>query len=102
MNTLKLLKFRTFRALKYSPEIIFLDVLFTEMPPPNGKRLVYTRDSGRLTFEQRSFYETNGYLVIRRLVPLDLLEKCSKRFDDIAAGVADKGMMTGLYHRYFQ
>lgn len=59
-----------------------------------GKKLVYTRDSGRLTFEQRCFYETNGYIVIRRLVPLDLLIKCSKRFDDIATGVVDKDIMT--------
>ncbi|XP_037038461.1 phytanoyl-CoA dioxygenase, peroxisomal-like [Bradysia coprophila] len=59
-----------------------------------AKKLVYTRDSGRLTFEQRCFYEKNGYIVFPRLVPLDLLERCSKRFDDIASGVVDKGTMT--------
>ncbi|KAJ6624282.1 Phytanoyl-CoA dioxygenase, peroxisomal [Pseudolycoriella hygida] len=64
-----------------------------KMSPP-GKKLIYTRDSSRLTFEQRCFYETNGYIVFRRLVPLDLLEKCSRRFDDIASGKVDKGVMT--------
>lgn len=59
-----------------------------------AKKLVYTRDSPRLTFEQRCFYEKNGFIVFPRLVPLDLLEKCSKRFDDIASGAADKGVMT--------
>ncbi|KAG4074444.1 hypothetical protein HA402_015140 [Bradysia odoriphaga] len=59
-----------------------------------AKKLVYTRDSGRLTFEQRCFYEKNGYIVFPRLVPLDLLERCSKRFDDIASGVVHKGSMT--------
>lgn len=60
---------------------------------PTAKKLVYTRDSGRLTFEQRCFYEKNGYIVFPRLVPLDLLSKYSQRFDDIAAGVVDKGNM---------
>lgn len=59
-----------------------------------AKKFVYTRDSPRLTFEQRCFYEKNGFIVFPRLVPLDLLEKCSKRFDDIASGAADKGVMT--------
>lgn len=59
-----------------------------------AKKLVYTRDSTRLTFEQRCFYEKNGFIVFPRLVPLDLLDRCSKRFDDIASGVVDKGTMT--------
>lgn len=60
---------------------------------PAGKKLIYTRDSGRLTFEQRCFYEKNGYIVFPGLVPMDLLTKCSKRFDDIASGAVDKGNM---------
>ncbi len=59
----------------------------------SAKKLVYTRDSGLLTFDQRCFYERNGYLVIPRLVPLDVLAKCSKRFDDIADGTVGKGQM---------
>ncbi|XP_037043165.1 phytanoyl-CoA dioxygenase, peroxisomal-like isoform X2 [Bradysia coprophila] len=60
----------------------------------NSKKLVYTRDNCRLTFDQRCFYEKNGYLVIRKLVPLDLLQKCSQRFDDIASGAVSKDIMT--------
>lgn len=57
-----------------------------------GKKLVYTLDSDRLTFDQRCFYETNGYFVVPRLVPLNILAKCSKRFDDIVEGkvIVDK------------
>ncbi len=65
-------------------------------PPKNitQTKSVYKRDMSPLTFEQRRFYETNGYIIIRRLVPLDLLAKCSKRFDDIASGVVQKDVMT--------
>lgn len=62
--------------------------------PPTGKKLLYTRDSGRLTFDQRCFYESNGYIVFPRLVPLSVLSKCSQRFDDIASGAVDKGPIT--------
>lgn len=60
---------------------------------PSARNLIYTRESGRLTFDQRCFYESNGYLVIPRLVPLDVLTKCSKRFDDIVEGTVDRGNM---------
>ncbi|XP_037043166.1 probable phytanoyl-CoA dioxygenase [Bradysia coprophila] len=59
-----------------------------------AKTLAYTRDNGRLTFDQRCFYEKNGYLVIRKLVPLDILEECSQRFEEIASGRIHKGEMT--------
>jgi len=59
-----------------------------------SKKLVLTRDSGRLTFEQRCFYESNGYIVFPRLVPVNILTKCSQRFDDIASGIVDKGQIT--------
>lgn len=58
------------------------------------KNLVYTRDNCRLTFDQRCFYEKNGYIVIRKLISLDLLQKCSQRFDDIATGAIGKDIMT--------
>ena len=35
----------------------------------------YTLDSPRLTREQRQFYEENGFLVIKKLVPEDKLQK---------------------------
>lgn len=59
-----------------------------------SNKLVYTRDNCRLTFEQRCFYETNGYIVIRKLVPPNVLQGCSQRFDDIASGVVGKDVMT--------
>ncbi len=68
--------------------------LFSRKMSPTTKKFIYTRDSSRLTFDQRCFYETNGYLVIRGLVPLEILTKCSQRFDDIAAGKIRKGEMT--------
>lgn len=58
-----------------------------------AKKLLYTRDYGLLTFDQRCFYESNGYIVIPRIVPLNILAKCSKRFDDIVDGTVDRGHM---------
>ncbi|XP_034940389.1 phytanoyl-CoA dioxygenase, peroxisomal-like [Chelonus insularis] len=56
--------------------------------------LFYTRDIGRLTLDQRLFYEKNGYIVIPQLVFPEILRKCSQRFDDIASGRVDKGHIT--------
>jgi len=56
-----------------------------------AKKLALTRDSGLLTFDERCFYEKNGYLVVRGLIPLNILSKCSKRFDDIVAGTVERG-----------
>ncbi|XP_008209757.1 phytanoyl-CoA dioxygenase, peroxisomal [Nasonia vitripennis] len=53
-----------------------------------------TRDTGRLSHAQRVFYERNGFLVIPGLVPLDILQKCSRRFDDYATGKIPKGFTT--------
>ncbi|XP_057321881.1 phytanoyl-CoA dioxygenase, peroxisomal-like [Microplitis mediator] len=58
------------------------------------KNLILTRETHRLTVDQRIFYETNGYLVIPQLISNDLLEKCKQRFDDIVDGKVDRGMMT--------
>ncbi|XP_058800341.1 phytanoyl-CoA dioxygenase, peroxisomal-like [Phymastichus coffea] len=57
-------------------------------------KLTLTKDTGRLTLGQRQFYELNGFLVIPRIVSLDILDKCSKRFDDYASGKVDKGYTT--------
>ncbi|XP_011494693.1 PREDICTED: phytanoyl-CoA dioxygenase, peroxisomal-like [Ceratosolen solmsi marchali] len=56
--------------------------------------LTLTKDIGQLTIAQRNFYEHNGFLVIPRLVPVNILDKCSKRFDDYASGVIPKGSIT--------
>ncbi|XP_015121816.1 phytanoyl-CoA dioxygenase, peroxisomal [Diachasma alloeum] len=58
------------------------------------QNLILTRDTGRLTLDQRRFYETSGYLVIPKLVPQEALDKFSQRFDDIVAGKVEHGMMT--------
>lgn len=59
-----------------------------------AKSLVLTKNNDRLTFQQRCFYESNGYIVFPRFVPLSILNKCSQRFDDIANGSVDRGSMT--------
>lgn len=58
------------------------------------KNLILTKETHRLTVDQRIFYETNGYLVIPQLISHDVLEKCTQRFDDIVDGKVDRGMMT--------
>ncbi|XP_043272790.1 probable phytanoyl-CoA dioxygenase isoform X2 [Venturia canescens] len=64
----------------------------------NNKTLRFTRNTGqRLTPDQRIFYEENGYLVVPRLVPQNILEKCSSRFDDIATKKVKRGMMTVMH-----
>jgi len=40
----------------------------------------YTKDMFRLTDNQRTFYEKNGYLVFPGLIPQDVLDKCHKRY----------------------
>ena len=54
----------------------------------------YTNDNPLLSLEQRSFYDENGYLVIRKLIDDDILDKCCQRFIDICEGRVDKGLMT--------
>jgi len=36
----------------------------------------FTLDTTKLSFEQRSFYEDNGYIVIKNLVDPKLLDAC--------------------------
>ncbi|XP_063983685.1 phytanoyl-CoA dioxygenase, peroxisomal-like [Diachasmimorpha longicaudata] len=58
------------------------------------ENFILTRDTGRLTLEQRRFYEMSGYLVIPKLIPQETLNKFSRRFDDIVAGKTGRGVMT--------
>jgi len=47
-----------------------------------------------LTDADRIFYEENGYVVVRNLLPHNLLDKWSQRFRDICEGKVDKGRIT--------
>lgn len=42
----------------------------------------YTTDKGCLTLEQRKFYEENGYIVIKKFLKDDDIEKWKQRFLD--------------------
>lgn len=44
------------------------------------RKFEYTVDGGCLTLEQREFYEENGFLVIRKFLKDDSIEKWKKRF----------------------
>ncbi|EFA06775.2 phytanoyl-CoA dioxygenase, peroxisomal [Tribolium castaneum] len=57
-------------------------------------RFRYTQDGGVLTYEQRQFYEDNGYIVIKNNVSHALLDEIQDRFIKICDGVADPGFMT--------
>ncbi|KAF7996023.1 hypothetical protein HCN44_009061 [Aphidius gifuensis] len=59
----------------------------------NGE-LILTKNNGKLTIDQRKFYENNGYLVIPKLISQKLLDDCSQRFDDYADGKIEKGSIT--------
>ncbi|KAF7381328.1 hypothetical protein HZH66_013722 [Vespula vulgaris] len=54
----------------------------------------FTRNNDRLTFNQRLFYEKNGFLIISDLIPRYILDKCSERYDDIIAKKIDPGNIT--------
>lgn len=43
----------------------------------------YTLDNPVLSYEQRNFYEDNGYIVIRNLVPKEKLDVYRERFEQI-------------------
>ncbi|CAG5120202.1 unnamed protein product [Candidula unifasciata] len=53
----------------------------SELPVTSGFK--YTVDNRKLTFQQRQFYEDNGFLVIKKLVPSDKLQKYRDRFAEI-------------------
>ena len=47
---------------------------------PVQAQLKYTIESGKLTAEQREFYEQNGFVVIGNLIDSEKLDKYRKRF----------------------
>ena len=59
--------------------------------PKPQKDFEFTMDHPRLTLRQRQFYEENGFLVIPKLVPEDLLDHCRERFLDLVDGRVPKG-----------
>ena len=59
--------------------------------PQPRKELEYTVDHPRLSKKQRQFYEKNGFLVIPKLVPEDLIDHCTQRFLDLVDGKVPKG-----------
>lgn len=54
----------------------------------------YTLNSPLLTKEQRQFYEENGYLVIKKLVPEHHLQRYRERFEKICKGEIKVPMLT--------
>ncbi|KAI4497652.1 hypothetical protein M0802_007192 [Mischocyttarus mexicanus] len=53
----------------------------------------YTKNNDRLTLKQRLFYEKNGYLLMTGIIPESIMEKCSKRYDDIVEERVERGMI---------
>ena len=59
---------------------------------PKPKRdLEYSLNNPRLSMKQRQFFEENGFVVIPKLVPEDLLDHCQERFLHIVSGKVNKG-----------
>ncbi|CAF0816886.1 unnamed protein product [Brachionus calyciflorus] len=58
-----------------------------EQSPLNQKtrNFKYTLPHGLLSQEQREFYEKNGYIVIKKLISHDKLDKYKERFQEICA-----------------
>ena len=48
--------------------------------------------SGLLNAQQRAFYEKNGFIIIPKLIPEQLLDECQQRFLDIVDGRVEKGI----------
>jgi phytanoyl-CoA hydroxylase len=62
---------------------------------PNAARQYrFTREGKAFTPAQRQFYEENGFIVIKNLVPKDKLAVYRKRFLDICDGKVDPYAMT--------
>jgi len=62
--------------------------------PGHPSEFQFTLDStshGKLSTNQRQFYEENGFLVIPKLVPEQLIDQCKQRFLNIVDGVEDGG-----------
>lgn len=54
----------------------------------------YSLPDGVLTQEQREFYETNGFLVIRNLISTEKLDKYRRRFQEICSNKIQVPLMT--------
>jgi len=54
----------------------------------------YTSDQGTFTPEQRAFYEENGYIMFRKLIPDHVIDTCHQHFIDICNGKVETGPMT--------
>ncbi|NP_001280355.1 uncharacterized protein LOC100165994 [Acyrthosiphon pisum] len=54
----------------------------------------YSVSDSVLTREQRDFYEINGYLVIPKLIPDYLLDRCCNRFMDLCHGRVPRNQIT--------
>ena len=59
----------------------------------------FTFDHPRLNRGQRLFYEENGFLVIPKLMPDELLDKFYLRFLDIINGKVEKGDAWGQHYK---
>ncbi|XP_024081135.1 phytanoyl-CoA dioxygenase, peroxisomal-like [Cimex lectularius] len=47
--------------------------------------------AGNFTTKERMFYETNGYILRKKLIPLDILQRCRIRCSDLCKGETQKG-----------
>ena len=68
-----------------------------EISPTADAHFRFTFDHPRLNRSQRLFYEQNGFLVIPKLVPDELLDKSYLRFLDIINGKVEKGEALGVH-----
>lgn len=64
----------------------------------NQQTFMFTSDtSSFLTWNQRRFYETNGYLLVKNLVPLEKLNRYEERFREVCIGEVETQEMDIMY-----
>lgn len=56
-----------------------------------------TSKAGTLSPKQREFYEKNGFLVIPKLIPDDLIDACHRQFLDVIDGRIPKGTVAMIF-----
>ena len=66
----------------------------TSSPLSFNYPFLYSRGSGSLSLAERSFYEENGFVVVKELVPVKQLELYARRFDQIVSGEVEKEGLT--------
>lgn len=66
---------------------------FTPCSFESGQTFIYTKSCGALNLEERRFYEENGFIVVKDLVPVEQLQQYALRFDQIVSGEVEKGNM---------